>query len=457
METNLCSLNGSDLKINYTFYNNIVRNFFHHFFLGIWHQLTKPQKMKKLQIALILIASFFSFGQEEKKEEKPFKASVYGFARVDYSWDTRQSAQVREYHLNLWPLDIKNDTQGNDINATGASNFLSVVSRLGVKASGPDVWGAKVTGVLEGDFFGNTQQTIALFRLRHAYAKLDWEKTSLTFGQTWYPHFIPEVFPGVANFSTGIPFNPFGWATQFRLDQKLSKDLTFSFTAYKDREFGAIPADGNQNSAVYNSLIPSLNGKFEFRNKSIIYGLSGELRPIKPLIESNGLKSEEVLYSPIFFSYFKYNNEKFHLKAYGITGDDLTHLVMLGGYASIQNGANPVTYKGIRTNAIWIDLASNNKKTAPGFFFGYTNQEGFSGTADVDKIFARGLSTTRGVKDMWRASARVDFKQNKFRLTPELEYTAATHADVDLTNLKLSGNENKVGNFRATVSAVYSF
>ena len=129
---------------------------------------------------------------------------------------------------------------------------------------------------------------------------------------------------------------------------------------------------------------------------------------------------------------------------------------MLGGYASYANGTQPVTYEGIKTNSVWIDIASNSKKTAPGFFFGYTNQEGTSSTVAPANIYARGINATRGVKDMWRASARVDFKQNKFRLTPELEYTAATHGKTQ-NDLSISGAENKVGNFRATVSAVYSF
>jgi hypothetical protein len=412
--------------------------------------------MKKVLIIAGFFISVFSFSQEDKSIEKPYKVDLYGFARVDYSWDTRQSAQVREYHLNLWPLDEKLDANSDDINASGASNFLSVVSRLGIKASGPDVWGGKVTGVLEGDFFGNTQQSIALFRLRHAYAKLDWEKSSLTFGQTWYPAFIPEVFPGVANFSTGIPFNPFGWATQFRIDQKLNNKFRFSFIAYKDREFGAVSADGNNNSPVYNSVLPAMHGKIEYRNKSILAGFGAELYPNKPLIESNGLKSDESLNSTSFLAYIKYNNEKFHIKAYGITGENLHHLVMLGGYASYANGSNPVTYEGIRTNSFWIDIASNSKKTAPGFFFGYTNQEGTSSKASALNIYARGLNATRGVKDMWRASARIDFKQNKFRLTPELEYTAATHGATQ-NDLSISGTENKVGNLRATFSAVYSF
>jgi hypothetical protein len=412
--------------------------------------------MKKLLFITGLLFTVYSFSQEVKVPEKPYKVDVYGFARVDYSWDTRQSAQVREYHLNLWPLDEKLDANGNDINATGASNFLSVVSRLGVKASGPDVWGAKVSGVLEGDFFGNTEQSIALFRLRHAYAKLDWEKTSLTFGQTWYPQFIPEVFPGVANFSTGIPFNPFGWATQFRVDQKLNKLFKFSFIAYKDREFGASPMDGKPNSPVYNSVLPAMHGKIEFRNNSLIAGLGAEIYPNKPLIESNGLQSTETLNSTSVLAYLKYNTKKFHIKAYGITGENLHHLVMIGGYASYSNGTGPVTYEGIKTNSFWIDIASNSAKTAPGFFFGYTNQEGTSADRTVATIQARGINATRGVKDILRAAARVDFKQNKFRLTPELEYTAATHGNTQ-RDLSISGAENKVGNFRATLSAVYSF
>jgi len=93
---------------------------------------------------------------------------------------------------------------------------------------------------------------------------------------------------------------------------------------------------------------------------------------------------------------------------------------------------------------------------APGFFFGYTNQEGTSSNAAALNIYARGINASRGVKDIWRASARIDFKQNKFRLTPEIEYTAATHGTTQ-SDLSISGSENKVGNFRATVSAVYSF
>ena len=274
--------------------------------------------MKKTQLIFASIASLlFSnalFSQEKPKE---WDVSLYGFARADYIFDSRQSAQVREYHLNLYPLDKKLDANGDDINATGASNFLSVVSRLGVNFKGPNVWGAKATGKLEGDFFGNTQESIGLFRLRHAYAQLAWEKSSLTLGQTWYPSFVPEVFPGVANFSTGIMFNPFGWVGQIRFRQSLTSNLSLDLVAYKDREFQAPVVSGNaNNSPTFNSTTPTLHAQLQYKTKNVIAGVGAEYQSLKPVITSGGLASDEKLNSTMLMGYFKYSNENVVAKFY---------------------------------------------------------------------------------------------------------------------------------------------
>lgn len=419
--------------------------------------------MKKTQLIFAGIATLlFSntlFSQEKPKE---WDASLYGFARADYIFDTRQSAQVREFNLNLYPLDKSLDANGKDINATGASNFLSVTSRLGVKFKGPDVWGAKASGTIEGDFFGNTQGSIALFRLRHAYASLDWKKTSLTFGQTWYPSFIPEVFPGVANFSTGIMFNPFGWVGQIKLKQKLSDNVSLTLAAYKDREFQAPLASTAttttglaDNSATYNSAIPTLHGQLQYKGKEIVAGVGAEYQSLKPVIASNNLVSDEKINSSAFLAYFKYANDKVIAKAYGITGGNLNHMVMLGGFAEYNVAGKPVSYKPTKTSAFWVDLASASPKVAPGVFFGYTKNNGGI-DAGATSIKARGFSGSRSVDNVWRGSARIDFKQNKFKISPELEYTSATWGDTQ-ANGKTAGTKNTVGNFRALVSAVYSF
>ena len=422
--------------------------------------------MKKTQLILTgVVALLFGnilFGQEKPKE---WDVSLYGFARADYIFDSRKSAYVREYNLNLYPLDVAKDTNGEDKNATGSSNFLSVTSRIGVKFKGPDVFKAKISGNIEGDFFGNTEVnantsgtgSIGLFRLRHATIKLDWTKTSLTFGQTWYPTFVPEVFPGVANFNTGIMFNPFGWASQIRFKQKLSDKISLDLVAYKDREFTASSVTGTApNTPSFNSTIPTLHGQLQFKNKNIVAGVGAEFQSLKPVTESGGLVSDEKLNSSTVFGYFKYSNDDIIAKFYGIYGGNLTHLVMLGGYGSYANSNGIDSYKPTRTSSFWLDIASNKQKIAPGIFAGYTKNNGLS-DAGYKALYMRGLNgTTRAVDNVWRVSARVDFKENKFKLTPEVEYTAATWGTMD-TSAKVTSAKENVGNFRALVSATYSF
>lgn len=422
--------------------------------------------MKKTQLILTgVVALLFGnilFGQEKPKE---WDVSLYGFARADYIFDSRKSAYVREYNLNLYPLDVAKDINGEDKNATGSSNFLSVTSRIGIKFKGPDVFKAKISGNIEGDFFGNTEVnaatsgtgSIGLFRLRHATIKLDWTKTSLTFGQTWYPTFVPEVFPGVANFNTGIMFNPFGWASQIRFKQKLSDKISLDLVAYKDREFTASSVTGTApNTPSFNSTIPTLHGQLQFKNKNIVAGVGAEFQSLKPVTESGGLVSDEKLNSSTVFGYFKYSNDDIIAKFYGISGGNLTHLVMLGGYGSYANSNGIDSYKPTRTSSFWLDIASNKQKIAPGIFAGYTKNNGLS-DAGYKALYMRGLNgTTRAVDNVWRVSARVDFKENKFKLSPEIEYTAATWGTMDASAKVTSAKEN-VGNFRALVSATYSF
>ncbi|MCQ4034903.1 hypothetical protein [Kaistella montana] len=439
--------------------------------------------MKKITVLLGIIPSLFLqsflYAQEtpsneellkriealeaEKNKPKEWDASFYGWVRTDYNFDSRQSAYSREYNLNLYPLDEKLDANGKDINDAGGSNFLSITTRVGMKFKGPDVWGAKATGNIEADFFGNTELnkssagsgSIGLMRLRHATATLTWPKTALTFGQTWYPAFIPDVFPGVANFNTGILFNPFGWAGQVKLTQKITPELSFSAVAYKDREFQTANATGaSTNSATFNSSVPTFHGQLQFKNKSILAGAGAEYQSLKPVIESGGLVSDEKVNSEMFFGYFKYANEKVIAKLYGITGGNLHHLVMIGGFAGYENPNGIESYKPTKTSAFWVDLASANPKIAPGVFFGYTKNSGVD--AGFKNLYVRGASGTRILDQVWRASARVDFKQNKFNISPEIEYTAATWGDMD-SEATAANNLKDVGNLRAMVRVMYSF
>ena len=401
--------------------------------------------------------------EAEKGKVKEWDASFYGWVRTEYNFDSRQSAYAREFNLNLYPLDEKLDANGKDINAADASNFLSITSRVGLRFKGPDVWGAKATGNIEADFFGNTELnktsagsgSTGLMRLRHATATLSWPKTAVTFGQTWYPSVILDVFPGVANFNSGIIFNPFGWAGQVKVAQELTPELTLTAAAYKDREFPTANATGaSSNSATFNAAMPTFHASLQYKTKTVTTGVGAEYQSLKPVIESAGLVSTETVNSDMYFGYFKYANDKIITKIYGITGGNLHHLVMIGGFAGYTEPNGQESYQPTKTSAAWIDVASANPRIAPGIFFGYTKNSGVD--AGFKNLYVRGAAGTRILDDVWRASARVDFKQNKFAISPEIEYTAAKWGDIN-TRGKAENNIKDVGNFRGMVKVMYSF
>lgn len=436
--------------------------------------------MKKNILPLIMCLSLFeqANAQEKKTEEKKvepaaatsvpkpppvFSTVIGGFVRTDYIWDSRKNVNVRENHLNLYPTDVVKDASGNDLNAVPQSNFFSIVSRINLKITGPDAFGAKTSAFFEGDFFGNTEASIGLFRIRHANATLDWTKTKLMVGQSWYPQFIPECFPGVANFSTGILFNPFGWVSQAKFTHSLSKSTSFALTAYKDREFGSVSATGVANEPSFNSVMPTIHGNLQYKNANVVVGLGAEFRSLRPRTTITGgtpavtIENTGTVNSLTTNAYAKYTGKKATLKAYGILGQNATHLVMLGGYVSVPSATNPIQeeYKPTKTNAFWLELISNNATVAPALFLGYTANNG----ADVagKAAFARGITLEkRTIKDVVRAAGRIDFKSGKMRFTPELEYTAANWGNSDKMG-KVAGTLTNVGNVRFLLSTAYTF
>jgi hypothetical protein len=412
---------------------------------------------KRYLILLAAIASFKGYSQTPAApapSANDYSVSWYGFLRSDYIFDSRKSTMAREDQLNLYPNDVLRDANGKDANAVGQSNFLAVTSRFGAKVKGPDVWGAKMSGTLEGDFYATVEANIGSLRLRHAFITMDWKKTSLTMGQTWYPTFIPEVFPGVANFNTGIMFNPFGWATQVKLKQALSKDVSLSLTAYKEREFSV--AGTTANAASINSTLPTLNAQLQYKGKNVFLGAGVEYKSVQPNTIFSNVVTTETLNSTSIFGYGKYADDDIIIKAYGISGGNMNNLVMLGGYTAITSGTTQ-TFNPTKTNAFWIDIASNGKSVAPGLFFGSTQNNGADTAASsLANIAGRGLSSTRSIDNVWRLSGRIDFKKNKFRVSPELELTSAKWGDTNLFG-KAASNFETVNNFRTMISCVYTF
>lgn len=81
---------------------------------------------------------------------------------------------------------------------TGKGNMSASVrqTRFGMRIEGGKVGNAKLTGIVEADFYGGSPaigigENFGVLRIRLANAKLDWKNTSVTIGQDWMP-FAPN-------------------------------------------------------------------------------------------------------------------------------------------------------------------------------------------------------------------------------------------------------------------------
>ncbi len=424
--------------------------------------------IKKLFL-IIGVSAFFttSIFAQEKKVSPPAPAAVvsttlYGFIRNDMFYDTRQSVFVREGQLNLFPKDKDILSDGSDYNKKSQLNILGILTRLGVRITGPDAFKAKTSAVIEGDFFGQADLNIGLFRLRQGYAKLDWEKSSLLLGQTWYPMFIPECFPGVVSFNTGIPIAPFGWAGQARYSYKFDKKTSLSFTAYKPREFAEAnvnPADA-ANAASLNAALPQLNLHLQYKDDKLLMGTQVEYGSVKPYVKygatPNILLSNENVDAVTVMAYAKITTKPVSIKSQFVLGQNTNHWVMLGGYLGYKAIPTSIeTYKPVKTTAAWLEIYGNGKKVVPGIFVGYSKINGAAAGATAAYGRAVGVSG-RGIKDLVRVAPRIDFLSGKFIFRNEVEVTQAKYG-LRGNNAKVTGATDKLTNVRFTFSSIFNF
>ena len=388
--------------------------------------------------------------------------TIYGFVRNDINFDSRQNVFVREGQLVLFPKDKDLVSDGSDYNKKSQLNILGILSRVGLNITGPDAFKAKTTGRIEGDFFGQADVNIGSLRLRHAWVKLDWKKSALTFGQTWYPLFIPECFPGVVNFNTGIPIAPFGWAGQVKFTAKFDTKTSLSLTAYKPREFAVTNvniADG-ANASSLNATLPQLNLHLQYKTEKILLGAQADYGVVKPYIKygvaPNILTSEETVSAFTAMAYAKYTAKKIAVKTQFILGQNTNEFVMMGGYYGYKPNANAIeTYKPAKTTAAWVDIYGMGKKIVPGLFVGYSKNNGADSSATAAYGRAIGISG-RGIKDLLRISPRIDFISGKFSFRNELEFTQAAYG-TRKNDGKVSGATDKISNVRFTFSTVFNF
>ncbi len=432
--------------------------------------------MKKYLLLFFVPISLFGLAQEEKK----FGIELHGFIKTDIFYDSRQTVDIREGHFLLYPQNELLDYEGNDINATPKFNILSIQTRLTGKITGPDAFGAKTSGLIEGAFFGNINPNINVFRLRHAFVKLNWDKAELMVGQFWHPMFITSAYPGTVSFNTGAPFQPFTRNPQIRFTKKVS-NLSISGTLIEQVDFVSTGPDGASPKYLINNGFPEINLLIEYKSDNLLFGIGGNYKSLIPRLyiepAANDtlsipvkVKTNERVSGFSTFAYLKVGTDPVSISLYGVLGQMMYSMTGIGGYAEkafiYENISDPIysrrlqniTYSPISTLSAWTDIQTNGDIWQFGLFAGYTKNMG-SSDALTGKFYGRGDN----INYIYRIAPRLIYTNGKFKIAPEIEYTVAAYATKDNSeNLNIDDHgvvtdSKEIPNFRFLIGVYYMF
>lgn len=410
--------------------------------------------MKKITIIIsILLLTYNLFAQRkaESGDESKFGIKIKGYAKTDVMYDSRQTVAVREGHLLLYPKAEHMDNAGKDCNAKANFNMLSVQTRVAGVISAPSFLGAKSSGYIEAAFFGHSDSDVNGLRLRHAFLKLSWEKSSLLVGQYWHPMFITDVFPGVVSFNTGMPFQPFSRNPQIRFTQKMAK-VEIALSAVSQRDFTNTGPDGGSSVYLRNSAIPIFDLNIKYKSSDLVAGIGANVKSLTPrIITAQNFRTDNTITSFSGMAFAKIVKNALTVKLEGIYGNNLTDMIMLGGYAvsAVETGTGIEEYTNIKTASSWGEVIYG-KTLKFGLFAGYTKNLGAE-----DNIIGAYYSRGSDVKNVMRIAPRMQYRFGSTQLAGEIEYTSAAYGTPN--NKGEVEGTNTVGNLRVLVSTYIFF
>ncbi len=401
-------------------------------------------------LIFMFMLPYFMVAQEETEK---LKVDFSGYVGYSFFFDTYESVTSRDGLIYFYPLAEDLDANGDDINKNFQAQMLSVESRARLTVSGLSAFGAKSKAVIEGDYLGTDLDYTRLFRLRHAFVQLDWSKSELLIGQTWHPTFVTACFPGVFSFGSGIPFNPLNRAPQIRYTFKPTSNFDFMGALLMHGDFKSKgPGDALQNSGL-----PDMQFQFRFHNDLVYTGFTAGYKILQPRTETdNNLKTNEKIGSYNLQAFAKFTTNPVIVKVQGVYGENLSHLVMIGGYGAnledVALGEDDYSYVNLKTLAIWSEVMTNFEKLNGAVFFGYTQNMG----ATTDYV---SLNYTRGenIHSITRISPRIQYTSGKLTFILEHMMTSAVYGETFDTKQKADTKADPTINHRIQLGAKYAF
>jgi hypothetical protein len=373
------------------------------------------------------------------------EVSLKGYVKAESIFDTRQVEQVREGQFNLYPLP-KADADGDlrDDNATDNLLLNAFQSRLAVLGTDSTMLGVDLSGTIEFDFFGTTNDNVNAVRLRHAYVRIAWPRHEVLVGQYWSPLFTPSVYPQVINFSTGAPFQPFA---RFPQVSYTFKPGAWRLTATVSQQRDAFQEIGGRKMQQQSGL-PAAHLHVERASANWLIGVGGALKSVRPELDGSRFTAGAVL------GYGLLNLGWGVIRGKLTYGYDMADHLMTGGFISVDGK----TYRCLGVLGSWLDFEVSGRPWSAGIFGGYSTNLGSHHHMGVEPA-ATMNARAANIKQLWRIAPRAVYATGPLRFAAELEATTATYCSgyTDAFEPMTMSGDKPVVNVRTLLAVYYVF
>lgn len=171
------------------------------------------------------------------------------------------------------------------------------------------------------------------------------------------------------------------------------------------------------------------------------------------LVTTKDVATDATVSSNALLGYARFALDPVTVKMEGTYGENLSDLLMLGGYA--LKSADPATgveeYSALRSFSFWTEI-STGKEIELAVFAGYSKNLGASENL-AGAYYGRGTDIDR----LLRLSPRVAWNAGTVRLSTELEYTSAAYGVPNSLDKGKVENIKDVANARLLMAAYYFF
>ncbi len=309
--------------------------------------------MRKLLLSLFAIFTLFQLNASSQEDKPYYKFG--GMIDAHFYHDSYNSVEYREGVLYFFPKAPDINSVGVDMNKNNRLRANILSSRLSFSVGNVKLSDkAKLSAYVETDFLGASDALLQHMRIRHAYVKVDWAKSSLLMGQYWNMSLVPEMVPNTVSMGE-FPFLAINRNPMIQYTYKVNENITLDAAAQFHL---AIKGTGPSNAQAQSSL-PDMQARIKLgKSDKVFGGVMVGTKFLKPRTHTTqGYAVEGSVNSTMVTAFFKATHRGHTFRLNSMYGGNLSMFYQIGGYGMLQgeDPAGDYDYSNIRSISSFFD------------------------------------------------------------------------------------------------------